>query len=148
MYVILSTTSATTGGSSGERAADPGTFQGRVPFCLHREWAACCSCAPRSTGSGQAVLRTGHPVVRRMILDCLRHWALEYRVDGFCVLDAENLAQVGRGTRAMRTASGSCITPKSLFHDLPVCLHPFGRTNSVPSLITQRWLRTSLLTRS
>jgi len=28
-------------------------------------------------------LQCNHPVVRRLILDCLRHWALEYRVDGF-----------------------------------------------------------------
>ena len=28
-------------------------------------------------------LQCNHPVVRRFILDCLRHWALEYRIDGF-----------------------------------------------------------------
>lgn len=29
------------------------------------------------------VLNCNHPVVRRFITDCLRHWAVEYRVDGF-----------------------------------------------------------------
>lgn len=29
------------------------------------------------------VMNCNHPVVRRFIIDCLRHWAIEYRVDGF-----------------------------------------------------------------
>lgn len=29
------------------------------------------------------VLNCNHPVVRKFILDCLHHWAIEYRVDGF-----------------------------------------------------------------
>ena len=29
------------------------------------------------------VMNCNHPVVRNFILDCLRHWAIEYRVDGF-----------------------------------------------------------------
>ena len=29
------------------------------------------------------VMNCNHPVVRRFITDCLRHWAIEYRVDGF-----------------------------------------------------------------
>jgi len=28
-------------------------------------------------------LNCNHPVVRRFIVDCLRHWAIEYRIDGF-----------------------------------------------------------------
>ena len=28
-------------------------------------------------------LNCNHPVVRQFILDCLRHWVIEYRVDGF-----------------------------------------------------------------
>lgn len=28
-------------------------------------------------------MNCNHPVVRRMILDCLRHWVVNYRVDGF-----------------------------------------------------------------
>lgn len=29
------------------------------------------------------VMNCNHPVVRGFIIDCLRHWAIEYRVDGF-----------------------------------------------------------------
>lgn len=29
------------------------------------------------------VMNCNHPVVRNLIIDCLRHWAIEYRVDGF-----------------------------------------------------------------
>lgn len=29
------------------------------------------------------VMNCNHPVVRNFIIDCLRHWAIEYRVDGF-----------------------------------------------------------------
>ena len=29
------------------------------------------------------VMNCNHPVVRNCIIDCLRHWAIEYRVDGF-----------------------------------------------------------------
>lgn len=29
------------------------------------------------------VMNCNHPVVRSFIIDCLRHWAVEYRVDGF-----------------------------------------------------------------
>lgn len=29
------------------------------------------------------VVNCNHPVVRNFIIDCLRHWAIEYRVDGF-----------------------------------------------------------------
>ncbi len=28
-------------------------------------------------------LNCNHPIVQRMILDCLRYWVIEYRVDGF-----------------------------------------------------------------
>jgi isoamylase len=34
------------------------------------------------TGTGNT-LNCNHPVVREFILSCLRHWAIEYRVDGF-----------------------------------------------------------------
>lgn len=34
------------------------------------------------SGTGNT-LNCNHPVVRRMIVDCLRHWVIEYRVDGF-----------------------------------------------------------------
>lgn len=34
------------------------------------------------SGCGNTV-NCNHPVVRRFILDCLRYWAIEYRIDGF-----------------------------------------------------------------
>lgn len=34
------------------------------------------------SGCGNTV-NSNHPVVQRMIIDCLRHWVIEYRVDGF-----------------------------------------------------------------
>ena len=34
------------------------------------------------SGCGK-VMNCNHPVVRNFIIDCLRHWAIEYRVDGF-----------------------------------------------------------------
>lgn len=34
------------------------------------------------SGCGNS-LNCNHPIVQRLILDCLRHWVVEYRVDGF-----------------------------------------------------------------
>lgn len=42
------------------------------------------------------MLNCGHPVVRQLVLSALRHWASEYRVEGFCFLNAENLTQASR----------------------------------------------------
>ena len=39
------------------------------------------------------VLNCGHAVVRTLIIDSLKHWALEYQVDGFCFVNAETLVQ-------------------------------------------------------
>lgn len=44
---------------------------------------------PRARG----VLNTGQPVVRRLVRAALRHWLLEYRVDGFVLVRSENLCQ-------------------------------------------------------
>ncbi|KAG2494253.1 hypothetical protein HYH03_007608 [Edaphochlamys debaryana] len=44
-------------------------------------------------GLDAPVLNCGHPVVRKLVVDSLRHWAGEYRVEGFCVRSAENIAQ-------------------------------------------------------
>ncbi|KAF5835118.1 glycoside hydrolase superfamily [Dunaliella salina] len=52
----------------------------------------------RTMPSGTAVLAAGHPSVRPMIMDSLRHWALEYQLDGFCFVNAENLVQDRFGT--------------------------------------------------
>jgi len=43
---------------------------------------------------GTAVLAAGHPAVRPLVVNSLRHWALEYQLDGFCFANAENLVQV------------------------------------------------------
>lgn len=48
-------------------------------------------------GGGAAasgVLNTGQPVVRSLLRDALRWWVQEYQVDGFCLVNAENLTQV------------------------------------------------------
>lgn len=42
---------------------------------------------------GGGVLNVGHAVARQYIVDVLRHWALDYGIDGFEFLGAENLVQ-------------------------------------------------------
>ena len=54
---------------------------------------------------GTAVLAAGHPAVRPLVLESLRHWAEEYQLDGFSLVNAENLVQVG-AVRARRTVEG------------------------------------------
>jgi pullulanase/glycogen debranching enzyme len=41
----------------------------------------------------RGVLNTGQPVVRQLVRSALRHWVSEFRVDGFVLVNAENLAQ-------------------------------------------------------
>jgi len=48
----------------------------------------------RTMPGGTAVLAAGHPAVRPLVVNSLRHWALEYQLDGFCFANAENLVQV------------------------------------------------------
>lgn len=36
-------------------------------------------------------LNCNYPVVTQMILDCLRHWVIEFHIDGFCFIDASSL---------------------------------------------------------
>lgn len=48
---------------------------------------------PRARG----VLNAGQPVVRRLVRAALRHWAAEYRADGFVLVHAENLCQDALG---------------------------------------------------
>ena len=43
------------------------------------------------------VMNCNHPVVRSFIIDCLRHWAIEYRVDGFRFYLASNLGRDQNG---------------------------------------------------
>jgi pullulanase/glycogen debranching enzyme len=40
------------------------------------------------------LLLAGQPVVKQLLLDALRWWVVEYQVDGFCFVNAENLTQV------------------------------------------------------
>lgn len=40
-----------------------------------------------------SLLNCGHAAVRTLIVDSLRHWAMEYDVDGFCFVNAETMAQ-------------------------------------------------------
>jgi hypothetical protein len=56
------------------------------------------------------VLAAGAPLVRALVRDCLRHWALEYRVDGFVVLNAENLAQVWKCGKCVCGCTGFTCT--------------------------------------
>jgi len=46
---------------------------------------------------GGGVLNAGQPAVRALALAALRRWASEYRVDGFVLANAENLAQDALG---------------------------------------------------
>jgi hypothetical protein len=39
----------------------------------------------------------GQPVVRQLLLEALRWWVVEYQLDGFCFVNAENLTQVSTG---------------------------------------------------
>lgn len=40
-----------------------------------------------------SLLNCGHAAVRSLVVDSLRHWALEYDIDGFCFVNAETMAQ-------------------------------------------------------
>ena len=88
--------------------------------------------------------------VRALIVDALRHWAAEYDVDGFCFVNAENMAQGAvlhtflhaplplhliRGCRKGR-ANTACIT--AAHWDVPppcmraACLSPACARQRVP----------------
>lgn len=47
---------------------------------------------------GNGVLNCGHAAVRRLVVDSLRHWAWDYRLDGFTFLNAEALTHDRDGT--------------------------------------------------
>jgi pullulanase/glycogen debranching enzyme len=49
-------------------------------------------------GASDAVLNTGHAVVRSLLTAALHAWALEFRVDGFVFAAAENMAMDANGT--------------------------------------------------
>ncbi|KAF3621450.1 hypothetical protein FXO38_31823 [Capsicum annuum] len=39
----------------------------------------------------QNALNCNYPIVQQMILDCLRHWVIEFRIDGFVFINASSL---------------------------------------------------------
>ncbi|CAL4893397.1 unnamed protein product [Urochloa decumbens] len=44
-------------------------------------------------GCKASVLNCNHPVTQRLILDSLRHWVLDFHVDGFCFINAPFLVR-------------------------------------------------------
>ena len=80
-----------------------------LPRCIvqttHQVFAAACAtCSSQSRGLAlnsivggvrpcrhNGVLNCGHAAVRRLVVDSLRHWASDYRLDGFCFLNADAL---------------------------------------------------------
>ncbi|XP_062231310.1 isoamylase 2, chloroplastic-like [Phragmites australis] len=44
-------------------------------------------------GSKASVLNCNHPVTQKLILDSLRHWVLDFHVDGFCFINAPFLVR-------------------------------------------------------
>ena len=51
-------------------------------------------------------LNCNHPVVQQMILECLRHWVIHYRVDGFR-FDLASIFGTKRGRDAAVTAASA-----------------------------------------
>ncbi|XP_075474182.1 isoamylase 2, chloroplastic [Primulina tabacum] len=43
------------------------------------------------------MLNCNYPVVQQMILESLRHWVIEYHIDGFCFIDATSLLRGKHG---------------------------------------------------
>jgi isoamylase len=44
-------------------------------------------------GCKASVLNCNHPVAQKLILDSLRHWVLDFHVDGFCFINASFLVK-------------------------------------------------------
>ena len=47
---------------------------------------------------GKRILNCGHPVVHELVIDSLRHWMCDYKVDGFVFCNAETMVQDRDGT--------------------------------------------------
>ena len=60
------------------------------------------------------MLNCGHAVVRTLIIDSLKHWALEYQVDGFCFVNAETLVQ-GEYPPPGRFCCADCLVQSELW---------------------------------
>lgn len=51
---------------------------------------------------GRNSLNCNHPIVQQMILDSLRHWVIEFHVDGFCFINAASLMRGFHGENLSR----------------------------------------------
>ncbi|KAI3506730.1 hypothetical protein L1887_21293 [Cichorium endivia] len=47
-------------------------------------------------------LNCAHPVVQQLILDSLRHWVIEYHIDGFCFINASSMLRGFNGENLSR----------------------------------------------
>ena len=99
--------------SSGHCCCFKAALLARFALFLHTgiENVAVPSIPARRDGLTAPVLNTGHPMVRRMVLSCLRHWAGEYCCDGFVFANAENLCQVRECLPVAMMANHSCVGP-------------------------------------
>ena len=48
------------------------------------------------------VVNCGHPAFQEVVRRALRHWALQFGVDGFCFVNAENMAQGKQGLKLIK----------------------------------------------
>ena len=101
------------------------------------KWASCCSQAEYCfTAEGtdkhptayslrgldaavyyrsNGVLNCGHAVVRSLIVDSLKHWALHHQVDGFCFVNAETVVQGEPHACSRRQAARGCTQEAVLY---------------------------------
>lgn len=52
--------------------------------------------------SDKNTLNCAHPVVQQLILDSLRHWVIEYHIDGFCFINASSMIRGFKGENLSR----------------------------------------------
>lgn len=50
----------------------------------------------------KSTLNCAHPVVQQLILDSLRHWVIEYHIDGFCFVNASSMLRGFNGENLSR----------------------------------------------
>lgn len=48
-------------------------------------------------GDDRSAVKCNFPVVQRLILDSLRHWVMEFHIDGFCFMNASSLLRGSNG---------------------------------------------------
>ncbi|CAI9096650.1 OLC1v1032843C1 [Oldenlandia corymbosa var. corymbosa] len=74
-------------------------------------------------------LNCNHPVVSQMILDSLRHWVTEFRVDGFCFMNAASLLRGFHGEVLTRPPLVEAIAFDPILSKTKIiadCWDPFG----------------------